>query len=389
MVNLLIKPSSSLCNLRCRYCFYEDEANNRQQAAYGFMTEETLEQIIKKTLEYSTDGCTIAYQGGEPTLIGLEFFRKSIEFQNKYNTKGISIHNAIQTNGYRLGKEWAEFFAENNFLVGLSLDGTKDIHNAYRKNAAGEDTFFDIMDTKHLFDKYHVEYNILTVVNSRTAKKAKRVYEFYRKHNLHYLQFIPCMDPMAVADEAAKVKAAEDINEKAAGDLTGSMDFSLSAEDYGIFMSELFDLWYADLLQGKQPYIRSFENYIGILMGLPPEACDQSGVCGMQYVIEADGEVYPCDFYVLDDYKLGNLNTCSMEEVDRRRKEIRFIENSANKTNECRNCRYYPVCRGGCHRYRTIQKPDGMENSLCGGFKLFFDHSLDRMQEIVKVLKQK
>lgn len=375
MINLLIKPSSSLCNLRCRYCFYEDEVKLRKQASYGFMTEDTLEQIIKKALDYSTDGCTIAYQGGEPTLIGIDFFRKSIEFQKKYNTKGIPIHNAIQTNGYRLGKEWAEFFARNHFLVGLSLDGTKDTHNAYRKNAAGEDTFFNIMDTRSLFDAYKVEYNILTVVNSKTVKKTRKIYDFYHKYKLNYLQFIPCMDPF-------------DRGNKENGNESAAAEFSLSAEEYGKFMMELFDLWYEDLKQGRQPYIRTFENYIAILMGMPPEACDQNGFCGIQYVIEADGEVYPCDFYVLDDYKLGNLNTCSMEDIDRKRSEIQFIQRSRNQTNECKNCRFHPICRGGCYRYRTIPESDGMKNCLCEGYRMFFEYTLGRMQEIANAIKQ-
>lgn len=373
MINLLIKPSTGMCNLRCEYCFYEDEVKLRKQASYGFMTEDTLEQVIKKTLEDNIDGCTIAYQGGEPTLIGLEFYRKSIEFQKKYNTKGVTIHNAIQTNGYRLGREWAEFFSENHFLVGLSLDGTKDTHNAFRKNPAGEDTFFDIMDTKSLFDQYGVEYNILTVVNGRTVKKARKIYEFYHKYKLSYLQFIPCMDPFEQEG-------------KEGGLATGVTKFSVTAEDYGRFLMELFDLWYDDLQQGRQPYIRSFENYISILMGKPPEACDQYGFCGIQYVIEADGEVYPCDFYVLDDYKLGNLNTSSIKEIDRKRSELKFVQSSRNQTSECISCGFYPVCRGGCYRYRTIPGKDGMKNCLCEGYRMFFAHTLGRMQEIAEVL---
>ncbi len=376
MINLLIKPSSGMCNLRCEYCFYEDEVKLRKQASYGFMTEETLEQVIKKTLEYSTDGCTIAYQGGEPTLIGLEFYRRSIEFQRKYNTKEIPIHNAIQTNGYRLGKEWAEFFAENHFLVGLSLDGTKDTHNAFRKNPAGADTFFDIMDTKSLFDQYGVEYNILTVVNGRTVKKARKIYEFYHKYKLNYLQFIPCMNPFEPEGKEGSLE-------------TTVPEFSLTAEDYGRFLMELFDLWYEDLQKGRQPYIRSFENYISILMGMPPEACDQNGFCGIQYVIEADGEVYPCDFYVLDDFKLGNLNANTIEEIDRKRLELKFVQNSRNQTSECTSCRFYPICRGGCYRYRTVPGNDGMKNCLCEGYRMFFAHTLGRMQEIADVLKRR
>lgn len=369
-INLLIKPSSGNCNLRCTYCFYYDITSNREQASYGSMTEETLEQVIKQALSYAEGECTIAYQGGEPTLRGLPFFEKSLEFQKKYNVNGVTIHNAIQTNGYHLTEEWAEFFVKHQILVGLSLDGTKDTHNAYRRTPGGEDCYFDILKTCDLFQKHHVEFNILTVVNNRTGRKIKKIYQFYKKNHLQYLQFIPCLDPI--------------------GEEPGSREHSLTAEVYGEFLKELFDLWYDDLMNGTQPYIRQFENYIAILMGHAPEACDQKGVCNYQYVVEADGEVYPCDFYVLDEYKLGNLNTCTIPEIDEKRHQLGFMEYSLTDHEHCKACEYYAICRGGCRRHRVSADENGNHlNQFCESYRMFFGYTLERMLKIANTLKNR
>lgn len=366
-VHLLIKPSSSMCNLNCRYCFYKDISNKREQYSYGFMKDSTLEAIIKKGIEYAEEECTIAFQGGEPTLIGLDFFKKVIQFQNKYNTKHIAIHNSIQTNGFVLNEEWVNFFKDNNFLVGLSLDGIKYTHDHNRIDPNGNSTFNQIMQTIHLFDSHNIEYNILTVVNKQTAAKANRIYNFYKKNNLKYLQFIPCLDPI--------------------GETQGQNDYSLTPKDYGIFLNTLFDLWYQDFKNGKIISIRQFENYIEMLLGYPPEACGMSGACGYQHVIESDGSVYPCDFYVLDEFCLGNLKESTFEEINSKRKEIQFIETSMSINAECKTCKYYPLCRGGCRRNRTILKSGELgQNYFCESYKIFFEHTAERMSKIAHSL---
>lgn len=369
-IHLLIKPSSGMCNLRCSYCFYEDESENRSTKSYGFMSRETLENVIRKALSRAEGSCTIAWQGGEPTLIGLPFFEYAMELIDKYNTKNLQIHHAIQTNGYHLGEDWARFFANHHFLVGLSLDGSKDTHNAFRVAPDGSGTFFDIIETKDLFERFGVDYNILTVVNARTAKKAGKIYDFYKKHGMRYLQFIPCLDPFY--EDAASHPEWE---------------FSLSAEAYGQFLMELFDRWYADALAGTQPYIRAFENYVGILAGYPPEACDQGGICSIQHVVEADGSVYPCDFYVLDDYLLGNLNTDELSAIEEQRTRIRFREISREQLAVCRDCPYFAICRGGCRRHRTagtVLEAGPARNRFCDSYRMFFDHALGRLQMLAR-----
>lgn len=369
-ISLLIKPASGNCNLRCTYCFYYDITQNREQESYGFMTEETLEQVLKKALAFAEGSCTVAFQGGEPTLRGLDFFKKCLELEERYNVNHVKIHNAIQTNGWHITEEWAQFLAEHNYLVGVSMDGNKDSHNAYRKTIQGGDTFFDILKTIDLFKKHKVEFNILTVLNHRSSQKAKRMYQFFKKNHLDYLQFIPCLDPL--------------------GEEPGQREYSLTPEDYGSFLKEIFDLWYEDLQIGEQPYIRQFENYIGILMGQYPEACDQCGVCNYQYVVEADGEVYPCDFYVLDEYKLGNLNRVDIADIDKKREETGFVAYSKTDHPQCTECRYYAICRGGCRRHRTTMDEAGNHvNYFCGAYQDFFDHTVERMMRIAETLKRR
>lgn len=363
-ISVLIKPASGNCNLRCEYCFYFDTMSKRNHPSYGYMTEYTLENTIKKVLAYAEKECTIAYQGGEPTLIGLDFFKKSIEFQERYNINGVKIYNALQTNGYEITEEWADFFAVNRFLVGISLDGGPKQHDLYRKTASGTGSFDSIMKTVKLFQKKNVDFNILTVVNGSNAPTIKKWYAFLKKYKLKYLQFIACLDPL--------------------GEEQGEKEYSLKPEAYGKFLVELFDMWYEDLLRGEQPYIRQFENYIAILLGRGTESCDMRGECGKQYVVEADGSVYPCDFYVLDDYKLGNLNINSIQEVDAGRKEIKFIENSRIYPDECRTCRYFQICRNGCRRTRDEQKS---KQYFCKSYKIFFDACIERMCEIVEKIK--
>lgn len=367
-LQLLIKPASGNCNMRCEYCFYMDEMENRRQKSYGFMSVETLEILVKKALEYADGSCAFAFQGGEPTLVGLEFYQELIRLQERYNTKKISIENAIQTNGYYMDEKWAEFLAENHFLVGLSIDGVCATHNAYRKNPKGEETFERVMNTAELLKRYKVDFNILTVVHNRTVSKVSRIYQFYKKNGFNYQQYIACLDPLG-AEEKSK--------------------YSLSPEAYGQFLIDLFDLWYLDLQKGEQPYIRQFENYITILMGMEPEACDMKGMCSLQQVVEADGSVYPCDFFVLDDYKTGNILTDDFEQIFEKGMEIGFVQKSVPADEECRKCRYFPVCRGGCGRHRMDESGNRTgRNRFCRSYQMLFDAALPRMLDIADKIRR-
>jgi uncharacterized protein len=362
-INLLIKPASSLCNLRCKYCFYFDVAAHREQVSYGIMETELLEKIVKKTLSEAAGYCSFAFQGGEPTLAGLDFYKKLIEFQKKYNHKNLDIYNSIQTNGYLLDENWAEFFSENNFLVGISLDGNEETHDFHRINIENKGSFKGIMKTIKIFDKYDVKYNILTVVTDKLTAHTEEVYKFFKENNFGYLQFIPSINSF-----------------------DSDMPAFLSPSSYSYFLKKLFDLWYEDFISGTYISIRDFNNYINMLKGYPPENCAMKGRCEFYYLLEADGSVYPCDFYVLDKWKLGNLIEDSYSNIKNNLKIKEFEEMSYTLNKKCTDCEFLYICRGGCRRYREQKDPYGKNfiglNYFCDSYKDFFSYALERMKNI-------
>lgn len=368
-MNLLIKPSSGNCNMRCRYCFYHDIQENRDVFSFGFMSEETLEILICKALEYADGDCSFGFQGGEPTLSGLPFFRKVVELQKKYNTKGVRIHNAIQTNGLLINEEWAEFLGENHFLVGLSLDGHKELHDQLRLDAGRKGTYNRVLKTAQLLTAKKVDFNILTVVTGYTASNINKIYNFYRRSNLLYQQYIPCLDPL--------------------GEERGKEPWSLTPEKYARFLKTLFDLWYQDVKAGRFIYIRYFENLVGMLLGCPPESCGISGRCVIQNVIESDGSVYPCDFYALDQMRLGNVRDSSFQELMEGEAARRFLAAPTHVSEECRSCRWYPICRGGCRRDRepVVDNVPAL-NYFCSAYKEFFAYAYPRLEEIARDLQR-
>lgn len=369
-INLLIKPASGNCNLRCTYCFYTDVMDKRETKDYGMMSIETLELVVKKAMEAAEGNCTIAFQGGEPTLIGLDFYKELIKIQDKYKKYNVNITNAIQTNGMLINEEWAAFFAENNFLVGLSLDGYEYIHDKLRIDAKQEGTYKKVMETARLFDQYKVEYNILTVVTANVAKSISKIYKFYKSEGFNYLQFIPCLDPLY--------------------EERGKHSHSLTPELYGRFLKGLFDEWYRDVKSGEFIYERYFENLLQIMLGYYPEACGRLGVCTKQNIIEADGSVYPCDFYVLDQYKIGNLTVESFKDIDKKREEIGFIEPSLYKDPECKACKWYNLCYGGCRRDREpIVDQKASRNYFCRSYQDFFEYAFPRLQEVAQIIKER
>jgi len=362
-INLLIKPASGNCNLRCKYCFYHSLADSRNIKSYGMMDTDLLELLVKKSLEYAEGSCTFGFQGGEPTLAGLNFYRKLIEYQEKYNTGKARIYNTLQTNGMLIDDEWAKFLADNNFLVGISLDGPKDIHDMNKTDSRSSGTFSQVIRAIGLFNKYHVDYNILTVVNSITSRHIAKIYNFFKKQGFRYLQFIPCLDPL---------------NEE-----PGGHEYSLSPDRYAYFLKTLFDLWYDDIKKGNFISIRYFDNLIGMVMGYPPESCGMAGICTCYFVIEADGSAFPCDFYVIDEWKLGNIKNTSFSEMTNTENAIRFVDVSKYVSPECRTCTYFRLCRGGCRRNREPFK-DGLPdlNYYCSSYREFFEYAGKRLEEL-------
>lgn len=366
-VYLLIKPASGSCNLRCRYCFYTDEMNYQTCAQRGFMTPETLEAVVRRTLEFAQGSATFAFQGGEPTLVGLEFYRLLVRLVAQYNTRGLAISYALQTNGLLLDETWAAFLAQHRFLVGLSLDGPQELHDANRLDAQGKGTHARVLQTVRLLRQYEVEFNILTVVTSAVARSGRKVLNFLDKNGFAYRQFIPCLPPLD-------------------GENT---PWALTPQRYADFLKLSFDDWYNKLLSGQPVSDRTFENWIQLLAGGCPESCGVSGICSHQFVLEADASVYPCDFYVLEEWKLGNLATDSFEQLEQKRQELGFVQASRAVHATCRACRWYPLCRGGCRRYREpfVQGQPSL-NRFCAAYKQFFPYAIARMERLADAAKK-
>ena len=362
-LSLLIKPASGCCNMRCSYCFYSDVTNIRAVKNRGFMTLETLETIVRKALHEAGKHCMIGFQGGEPTLAGLDFFRNLIEFEKKHNINNVQITHTLQTNGLMLDGSWAEFFRENKFLIGLSIDASKQIHNSFRPDAQGKGTHNRSIQAAQLLTKSKVEFNILSVVTRQFARHPESAYRFYKQNKFRFIQFIPCLDGLSGQQ--------------------GASYYSLDAVSYGKFLCSIFDQWYTDIERNDYYSIRAFDNYVRMLAGQPAESCSMKGVCTAYALIEADGSVYPCDFYAIDEYLLGNVNTHDFEEMLTGCKAERFISPSRQIDPTCASCEYHFICKGGCRRDREpVKNGVPLLNRYCEAYKLFFSYALPRLKAI-------
>ena len=281
------------------------------------------------------------------------------------NPKRIEVSYAFQTNGILLDEAWAEWFAENHVLVGISLDGPKEIHDRFRVDRDGKGTFQRVMAAIRLLKKRGVEYNVLTVVTAGSARNGRHVYNFFKKNDLSYQQYIECLDPM--------------------NETPGQRDYSLTPERYEMSLKNVFDAWYLDLRAGRYVYNRYFENLLLMLGGQPPESCSLQGSCGPQWMFEADGSVYPCDFYVLDEWRLGSILDDDFPRMEQRREELGFVARCRQVPEECRNCRWFGLCRNGCCRHREAGQGPANQNYFCSAYRNFLEYAYPRLMEIAKV----
>ncbi|MHB8129095.1 MAG: anaerobic sulfatase maturase [Mobilitalea sp.] len=366
---ILIKPASGICNLNCQYCFYYDVMNHREVKSHGFMSLDTLEQIVKKAFEYADQFVAFAFQGGEPTLIGLPFYERFIEYVEKYNNTKIKVSFSLQTNGINIDQTWAIFFKQHRFLIGLSMDGPKEIHNLNRMDSSRNGTFHKVSKASQILAKEGVDVNVLCVVSKNIAKHPVSVYQYFMKNHFNYIQFIPCLDPLS--------------------EKPGTHKYSLLPEDYGQFLCEIFDQWYQDFKKGNHISIRMFDNILHILLGFPPESCDMNGQCSVNPVIEGDGAVYPCDFYVLDEWCLGNINEHGFEELKTHSAGQHFVDSSLQKEEECLSCEFLTICRTGCRRHKEprIDAKPAM-NYFCSSYKKFYLYTLPRFKEIAGIINR-
>lgn len=304
---------------------------------------------------------SFAFQGGEPTVAGLDVFRHFVAAVAQHRPSGVRVHYAIQTNGTLLNAEWASFLKENHFLVGLSLDGVRAVHDAHRLDAKGNGTWRMVLAARTLLEKHGVDYNGLCVVTAPCAERPEQVYKSLKSLGFRYMQFIACLDPI--------------------GHARGREPWSLKPEDYGTFLCKLFDLWYQDWKQGDYHSIRLFEDYIHILLGDGASTCATCGKCGSYLVVEGDGSAYPCDFYVLDDWKIGTLESMTIADMASSEKAGQFLDWGREKPAECGRCPYGTICNGGC-KNDWYSDDTGTHNYFCPAFRALLDYALPRMRQI-------
>ncbi|MBQ6397732.1 MAG: anaerobic sulfatase maturase [Oscillospiraceae bacterium] len=362
-LSFLIKPVSSQCNLRCRYCFYDDVSDRREKKSYGVMSEETAEKLIRAACDVAGKGGEVhfAFQGGEPTLAGLDFFRRFIQCAGSCAQRKLRVSYSIQTNGTLLDEAWAAFFKENQFLVGLSVDGDRALHDLNRVDAGGKGSWGDVVKGLRCLQKAEVDVNFLCVVTASCARHPQQVYGALKRLGGQYLQFIPCLDPI--------------------GAERGGEKYSLTTEAYGGFLCRLFDAWYEDWKHGAYCSVRQFDDHVHLLTGGEVSACTASGHCGRYLVVEADGGLYPCDFYVLDPWRLGTVGEEPLASIMDGQRERRFLEEGESRPERCRTCSWFPICRGGCKRDWVRQKGETV-NYFCEAYRQFFSHSITRLREI-------
>ncbi len=351
-LTLLIKPAAGLCNMNCTYCFYKAASSSRKNSV---MTEETAGMLIRKIREYQPDSVSVLFQGGEPTLAGLDFFRFFTGSMKQNLTQPVSY--GLQTNGLLIDNAYAGFFRENSFLIGVSLDGNRRTNDRYRHDRNGGSVLPQILSGIETLRKNRVDFNILSVIDDENAADIESTWMYFKKHDFRFLQFIPYVDERD--------------------------DLSLSAEAYETYLKRSFDLWYEEWIRGNYISVRHIDNYIRILMDGRPENCAMCGVCGNYFVVEANGDLYPCDFYCRDEYRIGSIY--DEDPFGENEKQREFISRSLIIHPYCRSCGYYKLCRGGCRRDRS---DDFTENRYCEAYKRFFDHALSRMTLIADALKR-
>ena len=350
ITSLLIKPVSAVCNLDCAYCFYLDrDADPYKELPGRRMTHETLERLVDTYLFYSFPQSTFIFQGGEPTLAGLKFFEKLIEFQKHYGRNGQDVSNSLQTNGILLDDQWCRLFRDYNWLIGLSLDGPEGVHDLYRYNKDGHGTWPRVIKSVELLQKHQVEFNILCVVSQANVGKARDLYGFFKGLGVENLQFIP----LAEFDESGT-----------------PLPFTITAEQYGRFLVDLFDAWWPDR---RKMRIRFFDNIAEGVAGRKPSTCTMHESCDSYVVVEHNGDIFPCDFFVENRWKLGNIGVDSWSEIARRQRRFQFASKKALAHPECQACEFQSLCHGGCPKFRSgPQRRFEDLDYFCSAYKMIF-----------------
>lgn len=391
--HVMTKPIGPICNLDCRYCFYLEkeelyEQERRKARPSWEMPPETLESYIRQYIEAQPGRqVSFAWQGGEPTLLGVRFFRRVVDLQKKY-ANGKTVANAFQTNGTLLDDEWGVFLQENNFLVGLSVDGPREVHDVYRVDKQGSPSFDRVMAGMEVLQKHGVEYNTLTVVSRVNSQKPLETYRFLRDHGSGFIQFIPLVERVALAPLQTEGGLIQ-LTLAAPGERRSPVtDWSVLSEDYGTFLTTIFDEWVRRDV-GKT-FVQAFDVALGIWAGMGASLCVFGETCGDALALEHNGDVYSCDHFVYPEYRLGNLNDISLAEMVASPQQRKFGTDKRDTLPAyCRECDVRFACNGECPKHRFLKAPTGEWglNYLCAGYKWFFAHIDPYMRTMTRLLQ--
>lgn len=392
--HLLAKPAGAACNLGCKYCFFLSKENLYPPRESPLMDEATLDTYVRQLMESSPGPqVDVAWQGGEPTLRGLDFYRRSVELANRYRKPHQRILHTIQTNGTLIDDEWAAFFRENNYLVGLSVDGPRALHDTYRIDKQNRGSFDDVIRGWRCLQKHAVDVNILCTIHAANADYPLEVYHFFRDElQAQYIQLIPIVEratpeTIALANQGwGGLKGTDRPLYKQEGNLV--TERTVTAEQFGNFLIAIFDEWVRRDV-GKV-YVTTFDVALGSWLG-HHNACIIAPTCGSVLVLEHNGDVYSCDHYVEPDHRLGNIKDTPLKTLVASEKQRRFGQSKYDTLPKyCKECPVLFACYGECPRNRFIRTPDGEEglNYLCAGYKAFFLHIDQSMKTMANLIKQ-
>ncbi len=384
--SVMVKTAGPVCNLDCDYCYYlEKDAlypGKKFNLSSFRMNEEVLEKLIRDFItSQPQQTIEFVWHGGEPTLLGIEYFRKALTLQKKYAGEK-EILNSFQTNGTLITDEWAEFLAENHFLCGLSIDGPKKFHDNHRRFPNGQGSWEKVVECARLFRKHGVEFNTMSVVNASNSKEPATVYEFLKSIGSRFMQFTPIAERIAL-DPANPLSIVDNRYNKA----TAVMEENVSATDWGNFLCRIFDIWVKNDVGTY--FVNYFDNTLAAYAGQYPSLCSMAPYCGCSLAVEHNGDVYTCDHFVFEDYKLGNIFEKNIAEMAKSDQQLFFEQRKQDTlSRQCRNCPFIKACGGDCPKNRFVKNEDGESVScLCEGFRMFFNHTRKHFEFMANELR--
>ena len=382
----MTKPMGPRCNIDCAYCYYLEKEKLYPDEKRFRMADDVLERYVRDLIAAGVKTgqreIEFAWQGGEPTLLGVGFFEKAVALQKQHCPEGVGITNAFQTNGTLLDDDWGAFLADEKFLIGISIDGPREIHDKYRRDRADRGTFDKVMKGLEVLQRHTVDYNILTTVHRENAVKGKEVYKFLKTLGTQHIQFIPIIERKAATGELA---AAPQVDSDPTNVIS---EWSVTPRAYGKFLCDVFDVWHRKDI-GKV-FIQFFENQVGLWMGHPASLCVFAETCGAGLAMEHNGDVFACDHFVYPEFKLGNIMETSLGELAWSDAAETFGNDKRDTlTNQCRSCQFRFACNGGCPKHRILTSKDGEpgHNYFCESYTMFFKHAGERLRKLATSLR--